>query len=713
MDTKRIILTDNWKFHYGDCEDAWYKGYDDSSWEKVTLPHDFSVMAPFSKEYSSGTGYLRGGIAWYRTSICIPEEYRGKRITLIFDGIYKNSYVWVNSYFLGKRPSGYAQIDYDISDRASFGDEPVQISVKVVHTDIADSRWFTGSGITRKVSLMISEKTVPAVDGIFFRCDSVERDGDLSFAKVSVRNELLIDAADREKEQESVVVQNMLLDEDGNTVLTMESEKVAAEGGTGVIEVFGKLSDPKLWSPDSPYLYTLETRISLGDTSYVTDRRKVGIRTFSFDPDEGFFLNGKSMKFKGVCVHHDGGCLGAAMKKEVWRRRLELLKKSGCNAIRCSHNPHMPELYDLCDELGFMMMDEAFDEWENPKNKWSTGHNVYPPKHQGYYEDFPAWHEADLRTMVRRDRNHPSVILYSIGNEIDYPNDPYCHPMFSEMTGNNDKNKPAAERQYDANKPNMERLKVLARELVSIVKDEDDTRPVTLAAAFPELSTRIGFIDEIDVVGYNYKEHLYAEDHKRFPGKTFLGSENGHSPEAWKIVEDNRYVCGQFIWTGIDYLGEAAGWPIRGSSAGFITTAGFAKKEFAERSRLWEGVGVFEEEIDEMSVELWKPELLNTAEADTEFAENSNDIGYLYQILLKVPDDLPEKDILVQVRGAGELAGIDNGDLSDLTPYTSDHRKTLDGRLVIYVRRVAAGDIDVSVKELLSDKTELITTVNI
>ena len=700
MDTERIILTDNWKFHYGECEEAWYKGYDDSTWEEVTIPHDFSVKAPFSKEFSSGTGYLRGGIAWYRTSVRIPEEYRGKRITLIFDGIYKNSYVWVNSYFLGKRPSGYAQISYDISDRTSFGDEKLQISVKVVHTDIADSRWFTGSGITRKVSIMVSEKTAPVVDGIFFKSDSVENDGDMSFAKVSVRNELLTAGAD------SVVVSNTLFDEDGNAVLTMKSEQVVPEGDTAVINLSGSLNAPKLWSPDSPYLYTLETGITAGDTSYVTDRKKVGIRTFSFDPDEGFFLNGESMKFKGVCVHHDGGCLGAAMKKEVWRRRLELLKKSGCNAIRCSHNPHMPELYDLCDELGFMMMDEAFDEWENPKNKWSTGHNVYPPKHQGYYEDFPAWHETDLRTMVRRDRNHPSVILYSIGNEIDYPNDPYCHPMFTEMTGNNDHNKPAAERQYDANKPNMERLAVLAKELVAIVRDEDDSRPVTVAAAFPELSSRIGFIDEMDVVGYNYKEHLYEEDHKRFPKKTFLGSENGHSSEAWKIVEDNSYVCGQFIWTGIDYLGEAHGWPIRGSSAGFITTAGFAKEEFNVRSKLWGGEGLSEKETDEVSVELWKPELIKAAGADTEFVEDQNAIGYLYQILIKLPKGLLEKDILVQVGGAGELAGIDNGNLSDLTPYTSDHRETFEGKLVLYIRRLSIGDISVSVFERTHDKTK-------
>ena len=714
MDTKLLTLTNNWKFHYGECEDAWYKGYDDSSWEDVTVPHDFSVTSPFSKDYSSGTGYLRGGIAWYRISIRIPEEYRGKKITLIFDGIYKNSYVWVNSYFMGKRPYGYSEIAYDISGQASFGDELTQISVKVVHTDIADSRWFTGSGITRKVTLMISEQVAPVVGGVFFKCDSVEKDGKKTVAKVSVRNEIYCGVAGiGKKKKTKVISQSTLLDNDGKIALVMQGELSASEGKTEIIDLSGSFKSPKLWAPDSPYLYTLETRLSVDGKSYLVDTRKVGIRTFSFDPNKGFSLNGKSMKFKGVCVHHDGGCLGAAMKKEVWRRRLELLKKSGCNAIRCSHNPHMPELYDLCDEIGFMMMDEAFDEWENPKNKWSTGHNVYPPKHQGYYEDFPMWHEIDLRTMIRRDRNHPSVILYSIGNEIDYPNDPYCHPMFSEMTGNNDNNKPAAERQYDVNKPNMERLAVIAKELVSIVKDEDSTRPVTVAAAFPELSTRIGFIDELDVVGYNYKEHLYEQDHKRFPKKTFIGSENGHSPEAWKVVKDNDYVCGQFLWTGIDYLGEAQGWPVRGSSAGFITTAGFAKEEFFERSKLWGGVGLTQKKSDEVTVELWKPELCCDMNLKSEFIENHKEIGYIYQVIVRVPENLPEKDILVQVTGAGELAGIDNGDLSDLTPYTANYRKTVDGKLVIYIKRMATGKINVAVREVIAEKSNVLAKINI
>ncbi|MCR5558442.1 MAG: glycoside hydrolase family 2 [Butyrivibrio sp.] len=701
MNTEIIRLVNNCKFHYGDREEAWYKGYDDSAWDDVILPHDYSVTAPFSEEYSSGTGYLRGGIAWYRIYVRIPQEYRGKRLTLVFDGIYNNSYVWVNSYFMGKRPFGYTEISYDISEQASFGDDLTEISVKVAHTDIADSRWFTGSGITRKAYIIVSEKVTTDLHSVFFKTASVKKDGEKITADVTVDYEILCDDKD-------VAVKSLLLDAAGNSVLEFTGKISASGTGKDKLCLSGTVDSPRLWSIENPYLYTLKTYLTVDGSEYLTDEERVGIRTFAFDPNTGFTLNLVPTKFKGVCVHHDGGCLGAAMRKEVWARRLELLKKSGCNAIRCSHNPHMPELYDLCDEMGFLMMDEAFDEWENPKNKWSTGHNVYPPRLQGYFEDFPAWHEKDLRTMVRRDRNHPSIVLYSIGNEIDYPNDPYCHPLFSEMTGNNDKNKPAKERQYDANKPNMERLAVIAKELIAIVKNEDDSRPVTLAAAFPELSVDIGFIDELDVVGYNYKEHLYEKDHKRFPNKTFLGSENGHSLQAWKAVEDNNYICGQFLWTGIDYLGEAHGWPIHGAGAGFITSAGFAKKELGERAKLWGGAGIEDvRPTEEISVELWKPE-----GKYAEILNDSREIGYYYQVIVKAPFDgpekmswngkcpeecgecrCPEKEIKAQVIGAGELAGMDNGDMSDLTPFYSNTRMTFNGNLVIYIRRTSDGPI--------------------
>lgn len=800
MDRIILDLRKGWRFHLGECEEAWYRGYDDADWREVTVPHDWSVEAPFSQDYSSGTGYLAGGTAWYRIRFLLPESCQGKRVRLIFDGVYKNSQVWCNSYYLGKRPSGYTTFSYDISEFARFGREDNEVSVKVVHTDLADSRWFTGSGITRKVSLLIEEPVHPAEYGCFFRTEKLEPDSQEAVrALVTVAHE----AVNAGKEKVRLNIRTKLLDEDGRAAAEFAGGIQLDAGGSGRLTLDGCVESPCLWSPETPYLYRMQTWYSVnGGEAYLVDEQKVGVRSISFDPQEGFFLNGVKTVLKGVCVHHDGGCLGAAMQPEIWQRRLTLLKDCGCNAIRCSHNPHMPELYQLCDAMGFLVMDEAFDEWENAKNKWSTGHNVYPPRHQGYYEDFPDWHERDLRAMVRRDRNHPSVILWSIGNEIDYPNDPYCHPMFGTMTGNNDANKPEAERRFDTDKPNMERLSALASHLAGIVREEDESRPVTLAAAFPELSSRLGFLDALDVVGYNYKEHLYEEDHGRFPDKTFLGSENGHSYGAWRAVTEHPYICGQFLWTGIDYLGEAHGWPVHGSPAGILTSAGFAKPEYFRRKTFWcdeptmhlatrkedgreadwipmsnswnyepgtqvlvkcytqfpddesyvallcngteigrernrgsEGAYVFHVPYEAGMLEaqrrrpdgsilsrdclyttgaasgldwqLWQERDVLSGE---EWSDCSRKSGYICQILLTLRDESGRKvvwddrEVRVHVQGGGEFAGADSGNLADITPFSSDTRKTFRGELAVYVRR--KGQEEVRVELELSGEAE-------
>ncbi len=569
-----IHLNDNWIFYYGDCPQAWQKRYKPKDWQEVDIPHDWSVTMPFSKDNSSGTGYLAGGIGWYRKSFYIPENNKGKVIELLFDGVYKNSQVWINGYYLGKRPNGYINFSYDVSDRLCFGDEPNLISVKVEHDDIADSRWFTGSGITRKVSLRIFDKVHAQADSILFKTlKSNEKS-----AEVEVQSKIVNQSC----KQVDVSAGFTLLDGEGKSVLTLSEDVVIDPKSCALVKLQGQVENPRIWDVESPDLYTLKI-VTGSDAQEV----KVGIRSFEFDGEKGFFLNGKSTKIKGVCVHHDAGCLGAAVYKSVWRRRLEKFKEVGCNAIRMSHNPAMPELYDLCDEMGFLVMDEAFDEWEGVKNKWRFGHNVYPPAYQGYYKDFPQWHKKDLEAMVLRDRNHPSVIMWSVGNEIDYPNDPYCHPLFSSMTGNNDKNKPEEERMFDVNRPNTERLIPIAKELKEIVKNLDDTRPVVLAFAFPELSAKIGLVDIFDVVCYNYKEHLYDEAHKQYSDKAILGSENGLGIKEWNAVKDNQYVVGQFLWTGIDFLGEAHGWPIRGSQAGIMDLAGYEKPIYYIRKSLW------------------------------------------------------------------------------------------------------------------------------
>lgn len=572
-------LNQNWRFHLGDAPDAWQKDFDDRQWDAVCVPHDWAVTQPFSKSCSSGTGYLPGGTGWYRLRFSLPGSYRGKKLWVCFDGVYKNCQVWLNGYNLGKHAYGYTPFRFDISPFASYDETENVLSVKVCHEDAADSRWYTGSGITRKVSLDVQESVFFDEYSVRFLVEEIQSDSADVRVQCTVVNE--------SGAASSLEVRCILTGSDAREALALSSPVELAAGEKTVVMLRGTLHNPRLWSDTDPYLYTLSADLLMNGNACNRREERVGIRDARFDPDKGFFLNGVNMKLNGVCIHHDGGCLGAAVPKRAWRRRLAKLKSAGCNAIRMSHNPHSPELYELCDEMGFLVIDEAFDEWEGPKNKWTTGHNVYPPKHQGYAEDFPACHEADLRAMVRRDRNHPSVILWSIGNEIDYPNDPYAHPMFTAMSGNNDSNKPEQERVYNPARPNMERICVIARRLAQIVREEDDTRPVTAAAAFPELSSHIGFIDALDVVGYNYKEEWYEQDHKRFPLKPFYGSENHQSMEAWKAVRDHDFIAGQFLWTGVDFLGEALGWPVHGSMAGLLTTAGLEKPLYYFRKSLW------------------------------------------------------------------------------------------------------------------------------
>lgn len=581
MNRSRIIenINLNWKFFRGDESQAWYRGYEDSSWRDVTLPHDWSVEEPFSQEHSSGTGYLPGGIGWYRKSLALPQELAGKRVNITFDGVYNNAQVWCNSYYLGKRPYGYSSFTYDITDFISFGKQDNVISVKVDHKDIADSRWFTGSGIYRDVYITITDAIHIDHYGVFVTTPEVSEDQATVAVNIRLSNESQADA--------TIELSNTLRDAGGNLIESVGDEIVIQTDSCTELNQTIKVTAPNLWSPDTPNLYVLCTEIRKNGEVIDQVNTTVGIRWFEFDADKGFFLNGVNMKLKGVCVHHDAGALGAAVPVQVWQRRLKALQEMGCNAIRMSHNPPAPLLLDLCDRMGFLVIDEAFDEWEGVKHKWSTGHNVYLPKHFGYYEDFPQWGELDIKEMVLRDRNHPSIILWSIGNEVDYPNDPYCHPYFQTMTGNNDANKPAAEREYDPNKPQSDRLTTIAKNLVRYVKECDTTRPVTAALAFPELANLIGYADTLDVVGYNYKEHLYEEARQQYPNRVTFGSENSASLEAWLAVKDNDAICAQFIWTGIDYMGEAKGWPIRASQAGFMDLAGFKKASYYFRQSLW------------------------------------------------------------------------------------------------------------------------------
>ena len=469
-----------WRFHLGEAPDAFYMGYDDRAWPCVTLPHDWAVEHPFDRIHSSGTGYLPGGIGWYRKAFFLSEEDARRLVKVTFQGVYKHARVWINSHYLGQHAYGYTPFSFDLTPFIRAGEN--LIAVRAEHTETADSRWYTGSGIDRHVLLTLTYSERLLEDQLFARTEELLESSALVRVSCAAEN--------------ASSVRIRLITPEGRTA---GQSTLRHPAGEARIEI----TDPHPWSPEDPFLYTL--RVEALNKGKIADRVEFpfGLRTVRFDPDQGFFLNGKNRKLKGVCVHHDAGCLGAAVSKPVWRKRLEKFKAMGCNAIRTAHNPPDPDLLDLCDEMGFLVMDEAFDEWEGIKNKWWQGHNVYPPKHFGYGEDFPEWHERDLRAMVIRDRNHPCVILWSIGNEIDYPNDPYVTPLFTEVLGNNDANKPLAERLYDPRKPDASRLAAVAEKLVRIVHDLDTSRPVTSALSFPELSNRTGFADVLDLSGYN------------------------------------------------------------------------------------------------------------------------------------------------------------------------------------------------------------------
>lgn len=570
----KILLNDHVKFIRQDLEEAWNLKTDESGWQDVVLPHDWAVSCPFDRNCSSGTGYLPGGTGWYRIHFDLPAGSEDKNISVFFEGVYKHASVWCNQYYLGKWANGYTSFSFDLT--GTVRERNNVLSVRVSHEDISDSRWYTGSGIERPVYLQIREKVfADEYDSSMETLMADENHAQLRLCQ-AVRN-----SSDR---SQHVSVRSFL----GGT-LFCEMEQEIPAGEEKILEYTGILEKPDIWSLQNPVLTEWKMQVTADNEVMEETVICTGIRTFRFDPDQGFSLNGVSMKLKGVCLHEDAGSFGNAVPENVWKRRLLKLQKMGANTIRMSHNPHSEALYRLCDELGLLVIDEAFDEWQDPKNKWWQGHNVYPPRHQGYFLDYPQWHEKDIASFVKARRSHPCVIMWSIGNEIDYPNDPYCHESFAEVTGNNDNGKPLAERRYDPDKPDAARLVGLARDLAELVRKYDTTRPVSLASAFPELSSKTGLFGPLDVIGYNYKEQFYEADHKRFPDQPIFGSENGHDLAAWKAVTEHPYIAGQCLWTGIDYLGETGGWPEHGSRAGHLTTAGFEKEDYYFRQSLWTG----------------------------------------------------------------------------------------------------------------------------
>lgn len=563
-------FNENWLFSLSDDSLGASASYNDSKWRKLDLPHDWSVEGQLSPSLASCTGYLPGGIGWYRKHFQVTDK--AARHYIYFEGAYNRSEVYLNGHLLGKRPNGYISFMYDMTPYLKEGDNV--LAVRIDHSRYADSRWYTGSGIYRDVWMISAPDIHFAQWGIGWHATSLT--DKQAVVAVDMEVEKHVKAAG------ALEVSAALYDAEGT--LVAQGRKKVADKAEGITKetVLLKVKKPRRWNLDAPYLYTLKTALLCDGKRIDGSSTSVGLRTLKFDANKGFALNGEWMKVKGVCLHHDAGVLGAVVPPEVWERRLRNLKEIGVNAIRMSHNPQAPVLYDLCDRMGFLVMDEASDEWEFPKRKWIKGWNVGEPSYDGTFDFFEEWIERDVTDMVRRDRNHPCIFLWSIGNEVDYPNDPYSHPVLDGTTINQ-----PMFGGYKPDAPDAMRIGKIAKRLAACVRAVDTSRPVTGALAGVVMSNQTEYPEAVDVVGYNYTENRYDEDHATYPDRVIYGSETGVGIEAWHAVRDKEFIFGQFLWTGTDYLGESGRWPSRGLYTGLLDFGSFPKPRGYFRASLW------------------------------------------------------------------------------------------------------------------------------
>lgn len=602
----RENFDEDWRFMLGDIQGAELPDYDDSSWRELTLPHDWAIEGDFSKDNPSGYagGALPGGLGWYRKTFTVDSTdlANGAKIYLDFDGIYMLSNVFVNGVSTGVRPYGYISFRRDITPLLHVGENVV--AVRVDNSEQPNSRWYSGCGIYRHVWMVKTHAIHIDNWGTYVTTPEVSDNQ----AVVNVATRIL----NTTKECAEVAVSQYILDADGKTVAYAQSNMTLAPDTTteGSIEL--RLKNPQRWSVDTPYLYTVRTQIAQNGTIIDSYDSPLGVRTFRFDAQKGFFLNDEPMKIKGVCMHHDLGCLGAAVNTRAIERQLEILKDMGCNAYRCSHNPPAPEVLDLCDRMGFIVMDEAFDMWSRPKTK------------NDYARHFKEWHERDLTDLVLRDRNHPSIIMWSIGNEV---REQWTHEA-SDILSLEDANMPlnlmkdasALAQQGDTLSTNS----LITRRLCEIVK-RYDPRPITTGNDEPNPSNHLFRAGSLDIIGYNYHIDWFDSVPGWFPEKPFIATESAsalmtrgfyeqpsdsfmprpirwdipyindtyscssydhvHAPwgstheRNWRMVKERDYVSGTFIWTGFDYIGEPTPYtfPARSSYFGIIDLAGFPK----------------------------------------------------------------------------------------------------------------------------------------
>lgn len=531
----------NWLFYKGDAKGAEERKYNTKNWQLIDVPHDWSIAGTVDRENTTGRGggFFPSGIGWYRKSFTLPKEIEGKRIFIEFDGIMANSSVWINGQLLGNRPNGYVSFSYELTKYLNFGKKENIITVKADNSIQPASRWFTGAGIYRHVRLLITNPVHFKQWGIYISTTQVNAQK----AGIEIQTEISNQSANAE---EAILI-STFLDPTGKEVAKIENKKTCVANSSHIIKNQLDIDSPMLWGIKQPVLYTAISRLYVNQQLVDEQTTNFGIRTFQFEPATGFWLNGENIKIKGACLHHDGGAVGAAVPLTTWKMRLSQLKELGVNAIRTAHNPFAPEFYDLCDNLGFLVMNETFDTWRAGKNHAEKGYNLF----------FNEWWEADTRDVVLRDRNHPGIILYSVGNEI-------------------------------RDKLNNEQGFNTYKQMQDLIHELDPGRPVTMALFRPNSSGvyNNGFADSMDIVGQNYREQELEKAHIDNPKRKVIGTENGHTRDAWLIMRNQAFMAGQFLWTGVDYLGEAD-WPAISHEYGLIDRLGQNKPLSFQRQSWW------------------------------------------------------------------------------------------------------------------------------
>ena len=801
--TSRVVEDFNfdWRFRLGDNELYAKDVYDDSGWRVLHLPHDWSIEGEFSLNNPStpSGGALPGGVGWYRKRFITPD-ISGKVVNVEFDGVFMNSTVYVNGHEVGHRPYGYSSFSYDITPYLYADGKENVIAVRCDNSEQPNSRWYAGCGIYRNVRLVTTTELHIEYSGTHITTPSISERSAIVHSVVTVTN--------KSKERKTFKFVNSVYDGNGKRERKSEITRTLKPGESDEIEMDMQIPNPVLWDINNPYMYELRSAIVMDNEEVDVYTTPFGFRTIEFNAETGFWLNGKNVKLKGVCMHHDLGALGSAVHKRALERQLDILQSFGVNAIRTAHNPPTPELLDMCDRRGILVMDEAFDMWRRAKTQYD------------YARYFDAWYQTDLADFIKRDRNHPSIIMWSVGNEIleqwDSDEQRSLDDLPTEQRNllMNFLAKEATGEVTDADiNPNV----LLARHVVATLKKYDDTRPVTAGCNETRPLNNLLRSGAFDIVGFNYHEMDYDSVRVWYPDMPFIGSETASSlnsrgfyhhpsteeliiPERWDLpydtehhqcsaydhsrapwgtlhekawiaVRDRDYCAGTFVWTGFDYIGEPTpySWPSRSSYFGIVDLCGFPKdcyymyraewtnnttlhlfphwnwqegdtidmwayynnadevelfvngrsmgcsKKTSERLHaMWEGVpfeaGVVEAVSYRGGREVARHKIATAGEPDrvvltadrTHLSADGYDLAYVTIDCVDgdgnfVPTAMNQ--LYFEVEGAGELAGVDNGNAAGMESLKGTSMQLFNGKALAIIRslRGIKGDITLKV----------------